>query len=102
MSNNAINDNITPVVSENSVTYSNPKYNDFKVIKISLINNKLSTVKIENHSIIFVFSGKCLIQNSNNYPIQVNAYETYFIEKNTDLNIQNTTEDDSILFIATF
>jgi len=99
---NKINDNITPLISENSVTYFNPKYDDFKIIKICLKNKQFTTANIENHSILFASIGNFLIQDPFKKEIQVNSYETYFIEKNTDLFILNLSEEESFLFIASF
>ena len=103
MTDNSLN-KITPSFIGNSEIYSNPRYDDFKVIKVILSPNQVSSITIENFSIVFVNNGKCLFKNASEIGqnLQVNQFETIFVERNTELKIENLHQDSTILFIATF
>jgi len=103
MTDNSLN-KIIPSFKENSVIYSNPRYDDFKVIKVILSPNQVSSITIENFSIIFVNNGKCLLKDRSEIVenLQVNQFETIFVERNKELIIENIHQDSTILFIATF
>ena len=102
MTDNSLN-KITPSFSENLITYSNPRYNDFKVVKVILSPGQESSIKIENFSIVFVNNGNCELINVSQFKsIQTSRYETIFIERNTEIKLVNIHEDNAILFIATF